>query len=169
MSKYARKLGPHWVDVHAVPGSYPDLATLERCLPGGGFVAVDAGLIHGAAHNDGDGSAGTYTNPTPYPAPAVPVKTQKLSWEEFRKLFTEAELEALDSYDMAGCAVTLTDAQKIKIRAFIKKGEARGADRLIDVTTAGMANAIDYLVARGFVSGTNDTRKNEILGGTVKS
>lgn len=94
-------------------------------------------------------------------------KVRGLSWKQFRELFTDAELESLDSYDMAGCAVSLTDAQKIKVRAFIKRGEARGADHLIDVTTASMGNALDYLVARGFLSG--EARKNEIIAGTVKS
>lgn len=144
-------------------GQADPLAWLAKHRWPASWVQVSADAVPGAAYN-GNGSS---TNP-PLPPPSPP-KTQKLSWEEFRKLFTEAELEALDSYDMTGCAVVLNDAQKIKLRAFMKRGEARGADSLIDVTTPGMANAIDYLVARGFVSAVGDTRKNEIIAGTVKS
>lgn len=102
------------------------------------------------------------SNNTPDP----PAKVRQLCWEDFRKLFTDAELEALDSYDLAGCPVSLTDAQKVKLRAFIEKGKSRGAAFSIDVTTNGIATALDYLVARGFIQAG---RKAEIIAGDIKS
>ena len=114
MAKYARKIGPHWVDVYSVPGDYPDLATLDKCLPGGGFVAVDSGLIHGAAHNDGDGSAGTYTNPIPpAPPPHVPAPIIRTR---------EDIIEALPGGVMKACRDS-TDAAVIKqFYKFLAKG-----------------------------------------------
>lgn len=112
------------------------------------------------------GASPPYSTKPAIPTPVV-VKRVCLTWEEFRKLFTDDELEGLDSYEDG--TITLTTAQKRKIRTFVEKGKARGADRLIDVTTSGMASAIDYLVARGFVDGTGGTRKAEIIAGTVKS
>lgn len=69
MAKYARKKDGHFIDVFDVPGQFPTLEKLNQCLPGGGFMPVHDGVEHGAAHNGGNGTEGTYTNPTPPPAP----------------------------------------------------------------------------------------------------
>lgn len=107
------------------------------------------------------GTTETINHPDPPPPPA---KVAALSWEQYRALFTDAELEGLDSWGDG--TITLNAAQKRKISTFIEKGKARGSDRLIDVTTAGMGNALDYLEARGFIVAG---RKAEIMAGTKKS
>ena len=121
-------------------------------------------ITHGGA---GHPQEGQVISDETLPDIVYPPKRTSMSWDEFRKLFTDDELEGLDSYDDG--TIPLNAAQKRKIKTFLEKGKARGSDRIIDVTTAGMASAIDYLVARGFVSATNDTRKNEIIAGIVKS
>lgn len=85
--KYARKSGPHWIDVYTVPGDFPSLDDLNKSLPGGDFVEVDGGLLHGALHNDGDGSEGTYTNP------ASIIAEPEKAWDayDFKARFTTAE------------------------------------------------------------------------------
>lgn len=45
--KYARNRDGCWIDVWTVPGDFPDLATLTKCLPGDPFVQVDDAVTHG--------------------------------------------------------------------------------------------------------------------------
>lgn len=59
--KYARIKDSHLIDVYRVPEDFADLDTLNRGLPGGGFVVVPDEAVHGAKDN-GDG---TFTNPSP--------------------------------------------------------------------------------------------------------
>ncbi len=68
--KYARLVAGRYIDVWRVPEDFPDLATLQRCLPLGGFLVVDD-AVQSSAIDNGDG---TFTNPTPaiaIPASAV--------------------------------------------------------------------------------------------------
>lgn len=104
---------------------------------------------------------GTVTERT---VPDPPNQVNGLSWEGFRKLFTDAELEGLDSFEDG--TITLTTAQKRKIKVFIEKGKARGQANSLDVTTAGMGAAIDFLEARGFIA---SGRKAEIVAGKIRS
>jgi hypothetical protein len=61
LMKYARIRDGRYIDVYTAPGDFPDLETLKRCLPGGGFVTVPDDLQNSAT-DDGDGA---YTNPAP--------------------------------------------------------------------------------------------------------
>lgn len=64
MAKYARIRDGFLTDVYTVPSqAFPDMATLDKCLPGGGFIVVPDDKVHGAKDN-GDG---TYTNPSDPP------------------------------------------------------------------------------------------------------
>lgn len=71
--KYARKREGSWIDVFRVPEDFPDLATLNRCLPFGDFVLVPDALKSG---DFTDGTASGYTarpvNPGPTPQPNIP-------------------------------------------------------------------------------------------------
>lgn len=123
MAKYARVNSGYLTDVHTVPGSYPDSATRDRCLPGGGFVEIPDNAEHGAKVN-GDG---TYTNPT------IPTPSVVLKWDafDFKKRFTAAERIAiraaaassgevydfLDMLDTAGMTGTMIKADDVLLNA----------------------------------------------------
>ena len=147
------------------------MTTIEKvsCFPNEGTPQVIAGdPVLGDLVRITTGNTVIYERYTPPAAPPVATaKTARLSWDEFRKLFTDAELEGLDSYDDG--TIILTPAQKRKIKTFLEKGKARGYDRAINLASGGISAAIDYLVARGFIDGTGDTRKTEILAGVIKS
>ena len=79
MTKYARLRGGSLIDVKNVPGDFAHLGTLNRCLPGGGFIDVPGDAQNGAKDN-GDG---TYTNPTPTAPALAPKVFDTASWKEY--------------------------------------------------------------------------------------
>ena len=96
MTKYARKRNDHWIDVYRVPEDFPTLEQLNRSLPGGGFVIVDDELQHGATHNNGDGSAGTYTNPVSPDQLSIPPDEPPLDQNAQRKAMIRGRAAELD-------------------------------------------------------------------------
>lgn len=108
MTKYARLRDGYLVDVYAVPGSYADLATLNRCLPGGGFIVVPDSALHGAKDNND----GTYTNP----APSAPA--------QLPKILTKKELRTLATMTLAaGLAITQA-AASARLQAYFDAARA---------------------------------------------
>lgn len=74
--KYARLKNGFLIDVYSVPGDFPDIETLNRCLPGGGFIEVPSDAVHGAKDN-GDGY---YTNPSQPTTPTRPIPLSKTAF-----------------------------------------------------------------------------------------
>lgn len=88
--KYARKgdSGTTWIDVFNVPGDFPDLSTLNRCLPGFLFQQVDPTTLHGDFVGPGDT---TVARP---PAPVLP-RYAVLTRDQLIPLFPVAMMKSL--------------------------------------------------------------------------
>jgi hypothetical protein len=103
--------------------------------------------------------------------PGGAAKTAGLRYDDFRKLFTVAELTILDSADVdayltAVGKTPLTVAQKASLRYLISEAQATGAGAGINLGSSKMGAAIDAIIAMGLV---DSARKAEIIAGTVKS
>ena len=97
MTKYARKKDGCWIDVYTVPGDFPDLATLTRCLPGEPFSEVSDDVRHGD-FVDGDGfiprSVPEAVSAEPQ-RPAIDVVLERLSGLEQALGSLEAKIDAI--------------------------------------------------------------------------
>lgn len=104
--------------------------------------------------------------------PDPPAKTSGLAYDEFRKLFTIAELTLLDSYDhddyfQAMGFAPLTVVQKANVRFLISEAKATGSGPIgINVQSPKMATALAALMSYGAIS---NERRLEILAGIQKS
>lgn len=109
-------------------------------------------------------SAGVWIDPSP--------RTSGLSYDQFRALFTVAELTLLDSHDtdaylQAVGKTPLTVTQKAQVRYLISEAKATGdGPRGINLGSPKMGAAVDALIAMGLIDAG---RKAEIIAGTVKS
>ena len=99
-------------------------------------------------------------------------KTSGLALEEFRSLFTQAELMAIDSFADAAYlatltpAISLTNGQRANMRFFLEKARSHGASNMIDVTGAKMSQALTFLEGQDFIA---SGRKAQIIAGTVQT
>jgi hypothetical protein len=138
------------------------------------WVLLPEGTQNGATAN-GDGSY------TPPPATSIPVivpdptllnKSSGLRYDDFRKLFTQAQLMLLENYDsdayFTGVGKTpLTVSQKAQVRFFIGEATATGGGvKGINLLSPKMAAACDALVAMSIISPSD---KADIQAGKIKS
>lgn len=105
------------------------------------------------------------------PPSSPSVKTSGISYDEFRALFTSAELTILDSCtdDAFMSAVNLTPLtvlQKGNMRFLISEAQATGAGRGINLASPKLTDAINALIGYGLLAAN---RKSEVLSGKIKS
>jgi len=123
----------------------------------------------GTKHNAKDDGQGGYEDPE---AEAPKRKTTGLTYDEFRKCFTIAELTLLDSFEVDAYVeslnlTALTVTQKANVRFFISEAIATGAGPTgINLGSPKMNLALTAMVAYGAF---DETRKAEIIAGIQKS
>ena len=132
MTKYARVKNGYLIDVYNVPEQFADLATLNRCLPGGGFIVVPDSAVHSAKDNGN----GTYTNPSPAPAPAPAPVPLNLRPDEILDLLPASVVKAIRDSATAS-AVKRYECFKLK-QAWTK---AEGIALFNDIEGAGLMTA----------------------------